>query len=126
MGCGQPGSDVEGPGPGCPGCPGPDCYYPPEKTDDFNELNLAAGTTVMYEVQVRAANACHPDVGADWQRSAREKVEALTRRIEDRTKGRTYGKPYPEWLLLDHERHMLTAESEWMDRFIAMLKEKRA
>ncbi|MBI5548146.1 MAG: hypothetical protein HY901_30060 [Deltaproteobacteria bacterium] len=39
-------------------------------TSGFNELNLAAGTTVLYEVQVRSANACRPDVGAPWQREA--------------------------------------------------------
>lgn len=32
------------------------------------DLNLAAGTMVLYEAQVRTANACDPQVGADWQR----------------------------------------------------------
>lgn len=42
---------------------------------DYNDLNFAAGTMVLYEVQARVANACHPDVGADWQRQAcRNKV----------------------------------------------------
>ena len=35
-----------------------------------NELNLAAGSMVLYEVQARSANASDPSVGADWQRSA--------------------------------------------------------
>ena len=39
-------------------------------TDAYNELNLAAGRMVLYEVQVRSANACRTDVGADWQREA--------------------------------------------------------
>jgi len=33
-------------------------------------LNLAAGTQVLYEVQLRSANACDPTIGADWQRAA--------------------------------------------------------
>lgn len=32
-------------------------------------LNFSAGTQVLYEVQVRSANACDPNVGADWQRA---------------------------------------------------------
>lgn len=39
-------------------------------TDAYNELNTEAARTVLYEVQVRAANACRTDVGADWQRAA--------------------------------------------------------
>ena len=39
-------------------------------TSDYNTLNLAAGSMVLYEVQVRTANACRTDVGADWQRTA--------------------------------------------------------
>lgn len=39
-------------------------------TPDYNELNLAAGSQILYEVQVRTANACHPDVGTPEQRSA--------------------------------------------------------
>lgn len=39
-------------------------------TAGYNDLNLAAGRMVLYEVQVRAANACRPDVGAPWQRQA--------------------------------------------------------
>lgn len=35
---------------------------------DFNELNATAGTAVLYEVQARTANACHPGLGAWWQR----------------------------------------------------------
>lgn len=37
---------------------------------DYNELNLAAGTMTLYEVQVRAANACRPDLGSPAQRDA--------------------------------------------------------
>ena len=41
-----------------------------DRTDIFNELNYDAARTVLYEVQVRAANACKPGVGADWQQEA--------------------------------------------------------
>jgi len=33
-------------------------------------LNAAAGGLVLYEVQARTANACDPQLGADWQRTA--------------------------------------------------------
>jgi len=33
-------------------------------TEGSNALNLAAGSMVLYEAQVRSANACHPDVGS--------------------------------------------------------------
>jgi len=37
---------------------------------DYRELNLAAGSMVLYEIQAQAANACDPNLGADWQRQA--------------------------------------------------------
>jgi len=39
-------------------------------------LNLAAGTKVLYEMQLRSANACDPTVGAPWQRAACERKPA--------------------------------------------------
>ena len=36
---------------------------------DYMDLNLAAGTQVLYEAQVRSANACRTDTGADWQKA---------------------------------------------------------
>lgn len=66
-------ADPECPGPDCPGCPGPECGLPPQgksDTADYNELNQSAGGLVLYEVQARTANACHPQVGADRQRQA--------------------------------------------------------
>jgi len=45
------------------------------KADCSGCPNYAAGTKVLYEVQVRAANACHPDFGSDSQKAAcRDKV----------------------------------------------------
>lgn len=39
-------------------------------TVGYNALNLAAGSQVLYEIQVRTANACHPDVGSALQKAA--------------------------------------------------------
>ncbi len=36
----------------------------------YNNLNLAAGSTVLYEVQVRTANACSPAAGSPAQQAA--------------------------------------------------------
>lgn len=63
------------PGPDCPDCPGPTCGLGEDDgsadlADDYNPVNLSAGTAVIYEVQVRSANACRPEVGAEWQREA--------------------------------------------------------
>lgn len=53
-------------------------------TEEYNELNAAAGELVLYEVQARTANACHPDIGADWQRAAcaAKVAPAITYRAE--------------------------------------------
>lgn len=55
------------------GCSSGDRQEPAGTTSaalDYNELNRSAGDMVLYEIQVRTANACHPDVGAEWQRAA--------------------------------------------------------
>jgi Alpha amylase, catalytic domain len=39
-------------------------------TPGYNDINLAAGSMVLYEAQVRTANACHPDVGSAAQKAA--------------------------------------------------------
>ena len=36
----------------------------------YNSLNLAAGSAVLYEVQIRTANACSPDTGSAAQKAA--------------------------------------------------------
>jgi glycosidase len=75
------------PGPDCPTCPGPDC--PTGDGGKADGLNFAAGTQVLYEVQVRAANACDPDVGADWQRAqCRDKLAPA---VEYRAEGMSCG-----------------------------------
>ncbi|WFB36183.1 PadR family transcriptional regulator [Kiritimatiellota bacterium B12222] len=40
--------------------------------------------------------------------------------------GHEYGKPYAEWLLIDHEIHMIRAQISWLDHFIEMLETKQA
>jgi hypothetical protein len=56
-------------GPDCWPCEGADCDLgKADGTGGYNDLNTAAGDLVMYEVQVRTANACDPTLGADWQR----------------------------------------------------------
>lgn len=37
---------------------------------DYQPVNIAAGSLVLYEAQVRTANACRPDVGSPEQRTA--------------------------------------------------------
>lgn len=58
----------------------------------------------------------------NWQENARQRIEALDARINDKVPGagRTYGKPFSEWLLLDHERDMLRAELAWMEKYLGM------
>ena len=43
-----------------------------DQVADYTALNLAAGKMVLYELQVRAANACDPTVGSAAQRRACE------------------------------------------------------
>lgn len=57
----------------------------------------------------------------NWQRAASARIVDLDARINDKVPGRTYGKAYPEWLLLDHERDILKAELVWMDKYIKVL-----
>ncbi len=74
-------ADATCPGPDCVGCPGPDCA-PKEAgkadTTVFGSANPVAGGLVLYEIQARSANACDPNVGADWQRAACLKKVAPT------------------------------------------------
>lgn len=71
-----------------PRCPGSECPYDGDSKAD-GHTNYAAGTQVLYEVQVRAANACDPDVGADWQRAqCREKIAP---RVQYRAEGMSCG-----------------------------------
>ena len=64
-------------------------------------------------------------VGA-WQEAALARVAELDARIKDKTVGRTYGKAFPEWILFDHERDMMRAEAQWMDKYASYLPRRPA
>lgn len=67
-------------------------------------------------------NAERQQLVRGWQKSARARVAEIDARIEDKKPGHTYGKPYPEWLLLDHERAVLKSEIQWMSNYLGMMK----
>ncbi len=53
--------------------------YEPVRPGDYNKLNVQTGSEILYEVQVRAANACRDDWGADWQKDrCRKKVGTMS------------------------------------------------
>jgi len=129
--------DSSCPGPDCPGCPGPECGLGPEygsadTADDYNPNNLSAGTAVLYEVQVRAANACRVDTGAEWQREAcRNRVAP---EVQYRAEGMTCGsiddleairlgtlddmleptQDYREGITVSYIRHRVGANTIWL------------
>ena len=45
-------------------------FAAPSQAEDFFALNPQAGSSILYEVQVRTANACRTDTGSDEQRTA--------------------------------------------------------
>ncbi len=63
-----------------------------------------------------------------WQTAARARVQELDARINDTTPGpgHTYGKSFAEWVLLDHERDMLSTEALWMDKYIGFITRNSA
>ena len=61
------------------------------------------------------------DLAHAWQTAAKSRLRELETRLS--SYGKRPGKPYAEWLLLDHEIHMLKAEIRWMAKFIELVKE---
>ena len=55
-----------------------------------------------------------------WQSDARAAMAQLQARLDDHTRGATYGKPFAQWLLFDHEKAMLQAEISWLDTYLKM------
>jgi len=55
--------------------------------------------------RIRELQARLAEIGGELQNHARE----------DRS-------PFPRWFLLDHERHMLTAEIAWLERFLSLAR----
>jgi DNA-binding PadR family transcriptional regulator len=53
----------------------------------------------------------------EWQQAARDAIGELQARIDDHSEGGTYGKPFAEWLLYDHEKHILDAEVAWLEKY---------
>ena len=74
-------------------------------------------------------NAGRRAVVGEWKRAAQKRYEEVDAAIKDKSRGpgHTYGKAFPEWLLLDHERDMLKAELAWMDKYleIGMIEPRR-
>ena len=65
-------------------------------------------------------NDIRREVVGEWKQVARKRYEEVDAAIKDKSRGpgHTYGKAFPEWLLLDHERDMLKAELAWMDKYL--------
>ena len=65
-------------------------------------------------------NDTRREVVGEWKQVARKRYEEVDAAIKDKSRGpgHTYGKAFPEWLLLDHERDMLKAELAWMDKYL--------
>ena len=65
-------------------------------------------------------NDTRREVVGEWKQVARKRYEEVDAAIKDKSRGpgHTYGKAFPEWLLLDHERDMLKAELAWMDMYL--------
>lgn len=51
---------------------------------------------------------------------ARRHLKPLQQSLDEY--GKMKGKPYAEWLLLDHEIHMVKAQIAWLDHFIDLLE----
>ncbi len=81
-------------------------------TSSAYAISLFLGTTGYVSRSERRV------IAKKWQDDARAKIKELTDRIENTAQGGIYGKPFPEWLLMDHERHMLAAEIEWLDGYV--------
>lgn len=89
-------------------------------------------TLIRKEMGTFMRDTLHSDVGvgmgnylslAEKRAAVNERMEQLLARrheVEDELNnyGRGVRSPFPRWLLLDHERHMLDAELAWLKRFL--------
>ena len=57
----------------------------------------------------------------DWARNAEKECATLEKRLRDHTEGATYGKPFAEWLLLDHEVSRLKADIRWLHKYETLI-----
>ena len=92
-------------------------------------LDEAVFTQTSYSLTVflGLAHFLTPDererLNRGWQTAARARIDELDILINDKTlgPGHTYGKAFAEWVLLDHERDMLMAESLWMEKYTGLI-----
>jgi len=61
-------------------------------------------------------------IARQWQEDEKRRIAELDVRMEAPT---TFGKSFGEWLLIDHERAILKAESSWIDQYCKWLAEGR-
>lgn len=54
------------------------------------------------------------------KQEARRHMKELQKKLDHYQ--REPGKPYAEWLLIDHEIHMVRAQIDWLDHFIELLR----
>ncbi len=62
----------------------------------------------------------------DWSASSRAALEELRQRLRNKTPGDVYGKPFAEWLMLDHEAARLQADIRWLDKYIRLMEAGKA
>ncbi|HMP77118.1 MAG TPA: PadR family transcriptional regulator [Kiritimatiellia bacterium] len=61
-----------------------------------------------------------------WMKAATAERDLLQRRLADHSAGATYGKPFAEWLLLDHRASRLQADLDWIKKYIDLMTSGRA
>lgn len=114
--------------------------YPSAKLYRITPAGKQAYADMMLEQGrfFRSQHACNMMVGLNaylppeqkielartWQKDAQNYLCTLELRLK--TYSKRPGKPYAEWLLLDHEIHMLKADILWMAKFISLVEEKQA
>jgi DNA-binding PadR family transcriptional regulator len=62
------------------------------------------------------------DLARAWADQAERQCADLEKRLSDHRVGQTYGKPFAEWLLLDHEIARLKADIRWLKKYIRLLE----
>lgn len=61
-----------------------------------------------------------------WIHDAEKECAGLEQRLKDHEKGTTYGKPFAEWLLIDHEIARLKADIRWIVKYVSLLESGKA
>jgi len=84
---------------------------------EFNE-HVFIGTSSYLAVSERIRLA------KKRKEQAKEHLQSLQDRLERYVERK--GKPYAEWLLIDHEIHMVKSQIGWLDHFIDLLEQGKA